>query len=57
MRTLGGELKKCLGGYGYLRGFLNLGLKLKGNHKAVAPALMRTNVTSPVTCKSMGLLY
>ena len=39
------------------REFLNFGLKLKGNPKAVGTALLRTDVTSPVICKSMGLLY
>lgn len=41
----------------WLREFLNFGLKLKGDSKAVGTALLRTNVTSPVICKSMGLLY
>lgn len=35
----------------------NLGLKLKCCPRTVGTALMRKNVTSPVICKRMGLLY
>jgi len=39
-----------------LRGFLNLGLKLKGNPKGAGPALLRTNIACPVIYKSIDLL-